>query len=250
MDPRDFKHLPCTFPDLARHDEPQSFRLLDLPTEIRLMIYGYAIGYLNASWTVVHDTRQRCLLTLDDILNPIERLEISQNRCFFGLLQACRLVSQEIIPILYNQTRFDIRFLREWRLRCYDGHLLLLEHIPGGIQPNCALARLVLQRVKHVRLFFDQGTQMCYDYESASLLCLYLAHGEHIKSLRVTFNKSDFLTDGTETWFASNMLNLRSYRGHAILVCLEDDPTEEDIAAFKGSLKCNVLQLLPIADEC
>jgi hypothetical protein len=54
MELRNGKRLLPAPPSHTHRRKFRPFRLLDLPTELRLMIYGYALGYHNVHWTMAY----------------------------------------------------------------------------------------------------------------------------------------------------------------------------------------------------
>ncbi|KAG9683383.1 SecY protein, partial [Aureobasidium melanogenum] len=154
MDPHDDKHLSPGSSDHNHLDETEPFRLLDLPAEIRLMIYSYAIGYHNVCWTMSFDSID-CLLMLSDTNHANDRSNLGLRRRPISLLQTCKSISQEAHLILFNQTRFDIHS------QAYDPvdhsryHLRVM--LPWNIGVVPSHAQVVLRRVKHIRILYDNS---------------------------------------------------------------------------------------------
>ena len=54
MELRNGKRLPLAQPTRPHRHQPRPFRLLDLPTELRLMIYGYVFGHQDVHWMMTY----------------------------------------------------------------------------------------------------------------------------------------------------------------------------------------------------
>lgn len=238
---RNGKHLlPAPPPGRVRRRGPQPFRLLDLPAEIRLMIYGYAIGYHNPRWRLATDPSSQYVLELCDARN-------AKSHCPTNLLQTCKSISLEALPILYDQAHFDILLTATTKVGEDSGYLLQL---PSSLfRPDQSLLSVVLQRVKHLRLVFLMSKIRMY---MCLTLIVMLAHHMvgQLKSLRLAFNSLGFMSVSADTDFTASVLSSLKYRGNTILEFLDDDPTEEHIAGLKKSLTRNVLKSYPFTDGC
>lgn len=139
---------------------------LDLPTEIRLMIYKYAIRYHNVRWTMTYESNAGFALALGDLHNAMGNRDIKLHHRL-SLLRNCRLIFQETCPILHNQTRFHISFDICW----YQSNRPLETHLPpkyqlqltsGRSQITHGLTQVVLAFVKHVRVFMNDTRLSTY----------------------------------------------------------------------------------------
>jgi len=242
MELRNGKRLLCPAPP-TRIDRrrPRTFRLLDLPAELRFMIYGYVFGYENVHWTMTYESvpASGYVLALGHIIDSIViPRNISLHQRHLGLLQTCRQVSKEASAIFYNQTRFDIGFCPNNDFKLDSAYRLHLTH--AGAKISDGLAADVLQRVQHVRFSFRDERRRYTHTWLMFLLCRFLCYGERLKSLR-------FVEDGNDenSWYTyHSILSFKLYRGDAILELRNTTHTDEEVAKLKETSRCTYSSIL------
>lgn len=227
--PSNHKYLPPAPPKRVNRRKPRPFCLLDLPTELRLMIYGYAFGHENIHWTMTYGIKPipGYVLVLghgEGSNNIRHNINLHQRRP--SLLRTCRHVLQEASPIYHNQTRFDIDFCQAVVFHDDDSaYQLQLTH--GRGETSSGLARVVLRRVKHVHFNFKNGSTGYSYMWRMHLLSTFFSHGTWLKSLRFTEHGDTNPADGI-TWYSDyNISDFASYRGDAVLVLRNAYPTED-----------------------
>jgi hypothetical protein len=232
MELRNGKRLPPVPLNRVNRRKPQRFRLLDLPTELRLMIFGYVIGrHQNVYWTMTYESTPTSgyVLALGhvDDLNYIRR-NANLHQRHLSLLHTCRQVSEEALSVFYSQTRFDIGFCQNDVFRYCTAYQLKLTH--AGAKLSGGLAADVLQRVKHVRFSFSNERRRYTHIWLMHLLCFFLGHGAGLSSLQFVENCND-----EDTWHAHHsILNFKFYRGNAVLeIHNANHADEEEIAKLK-----------------
>jgi hypothetical protein len=230
MELRNGKRLPPAPPNRVSRRKRQPFRLLDLPTELRLMIFGYVIGHRNVHWTMTYESAPTSgyVLALGHVnyLNYIRR-NANLHQRHLSLLHTCRQVLEEALSVFYSQTRFDIGFCQEDVFRNSTAYRLNLTH--AGIKLVDGLAADVLQRVKHVRFSFNNQRRRYTHVWLMHLLCIFLGYGAGLSSLRLVESSSDEVI-----WHAyHSILNFKSYRGNAILEIRNANHANEQIAKLK-----------------
>lgn len=135
---------------------------LDLPTEIRLMVYWYAIGYHEAQWAMTNSKFGFVLVRGDLRKEADSRRKKRRRRRPLALLKVCKLFHQETLPLLYNKIRFDITFnnyLYLYDQRLLESRLRTRYHLQltnGRSQLTRGLTQVVLQRVKHICVFMNE----------------------------------------------------------------------------------------------
>jgi len=189
MELRNGKQTPLSSLSRVPRQESQPFRLLDLPIEIRLMIYGYAFGSEDIHWTMTFESTPKpgFILALGriDAQSVIQR-NVDLLRQRHGLLQTCRQVSQEAFPPFHDQTCFNIGFSLVNNLKSRPGYWLQLTS--GRFKLNHGLARAVFWRVNHVRFNFVHEPNFTSYIWEIHLLRILLGHGAWLKSLQVVAN--------------------------------------------------------------
>lgn len=239
MNPHGDKHLPPAASNHIPSGEPEPSRLLDLPAEIRLMIYGYALGCHNSRWRLAFDFRGRYVLELCDTRD-------ADYHCPISLLQTCKSISHESLPILYNQTHFDILFCAHPKVVGDSGYLLQFPNLV--YRSDLDLTSLFLQRIKHLRSFLLTDKVRSYmGFSLTSILGLHMVG--KLKSLRLVFNNLGCLSIFADAHYTARMLRFLSSHGNASLEFLAEDRTEESITCFKQSLNRNVPRP-SLTDEC
>lgn len=219
------------------HQAPPSY-LLDLPTEIRLMIYEHAIGYPSIQWTMIYDSKSGFVLALGDLHNADKRHNLHHRPS--SLLQVCRVLYQEAFPILYDRIRFDIIFNTyvSQDQRLLESHLgpgYRLQLTSGRSQLIYGLAQVVLHRVKHVCVFMNNKRMVSYLW-GMHILSTCLRHGMGLESLR--FVSAGSMASLDNTWSTAEVLYFDSFKDTAVLEVLDYDVSEKDIAEFKRFQKC------------
>ncbi|CAD0110739.1 unnamed protein product [Aureobasidium uvarum] len=209
------------------------FRLLDLPIEIRLMIYGYAVGHQNVSWTVTYESEAGFMLELGDLHVTDDKRNIDHRHRSHNLLRTCRLISQEVLPILYNQTRFDIGFYLNGAIKNPFRTGYQLQLTSGRDKLARGLAKVVLERVKHIRILFRKIVHTW----AVQILSNCSGRGRWLKSLRFTFINSDFTSSPHDMWYTTISFDFAFYRGNAVLEFVDANPTDATIVEFKERLK-------------
>ncbi|KAH0361819.1 SecY protein, partial [Aureobasidium melanogenum] len=235
MDSHDEGHLPYAPPGHTHLDEPGSFRLLDLPAEIRLMIYSYAFGCRNVRWAMSYDNGVYFLLRLGDIDDTDDNNSLGLRGRPISLLQTCRSVSQEARPILYNQTRFDVRCWSTYKYVDHSGYRLRL---PWNFERVYSLAGVVLPRIKHLRILFEgDGTIVvfCDMYKLGE----YLNFGQQLKSVRLAFRGARLMAELRERIDLAGFPHLDSYHGNAVLDFCDSNFTDADIVHFRKCLEAS-----------
>ena len=189
MELRNGKRFLTAPPTRINRRKPRPSRLLDLPAELKLMIYGYVFGYKAVHWTMTFETipKPGYILALGrvDFYNVIQRNR-NLRRHRHRLLQTCRQISQEALPVFYNQTRFHIGFHQADIFKNSSAYRLRLTS--GRIEMIDDLARVVFRRVNHVRFnFFKQHKNSSYLWHMRLLRAL-LGNGAWLKSLQAVVN--------------------------------------------------------------
>jgi hypothetical protein len=116
MELRNGKRLPPVPLNRVNRRKPQRFRLLDLPTELRLMIFGYVIGrHQNVYWTMTYESTPTSgyVLALGhvDDLNYI-RCNANLHQRHLSLLHTCRQVSEEALTWHAHHSILNFKFYR------------------------------------------------------------------------------------------------------------------------------------------
>jgi hypothetical protein len=191
MELRNGKRLLPAPPSRIHRHKSRPFRFLDLPPERRLMIYGYAFGHEGVRWSITYETAPApgFMLALGYGRDSgVIRRNVNLHQHRHSLLQTCREVSQEALPIYYNQTRFDIDSSSDDVFRNHPAYKLRLTH--GRARLSDGLVRAIFQRIKHIR-FILRRTPANHPYIwQIHILRVYLGHGAWLKSLQaVVINK-------------------------------------------------------------
>lgn len=231
-----------------RHN-PQPFRLLDLPQELRLMIYGFAFGHQHVHWTMTYmfasGSGSGFMLVLGYLKgfgHVKHNINLQKRRS--SLLQTCSQVSQEALPIFYNQTRFGFSLCHDDVYKNHSAYQLRLTE--GRVNLSDGLARVVLQRVKHVRFSF-RNNRRCYPYFwQMSLLRDFLGHGAWLKSLEFVAGGNVNFLNGSKWYAHRGIVDFESYRGTAILKLRDSNPTNEEVTQLKRGSKVHIALILHI----
>lgn len=200
------------------------------------MIYSYAIGYHNVCWTMSFDSID-CLLMLSDTNHANDRSNLGLRRRPISLLQTCKSISQEAHLILFNQTRFDIHS------QAYDPvdhsryHLRVM--LPWNIGVVPSHAQVVLRRVKHIRILYDNSGGSFIFWKHYLLSSRYLDSGRQLRSLRFAFSGRGFVKWLKGVSNREGFPFCRWYKGNATLDFCDSDFTDEDIAYIKECFEGN-----------
>jgi hypothetical protein len=238
MELRSGRCLPLAPPARITRRRSRPFCLLDLLTELRLMIYGYVFGYENTHWTMAVDTdtyhthNNEYMLTLGRPkggygIRPNAYLQKSRS----SLLQTCNQISREALPILYNQTRFDIMFFQGFWNYTPSPYKLLIPNQRANPSSD-GLTRVVLQRVKHVR-FNTRCEQDSHPHAwQMQHLRAFLGKGAWLKSLHFVVRGREN-SSNRNTWYAPDgTFDFQLFQGKASLVLCDYNNcsmTDEDI---------------------
>lgn len=166
--------------------KPRPFRLLDLPTELRLIVYGYTFGHEDIHWTMAFESTPKpgYILALGrvDAQNVVQRNAnpLQNGHC---LLRTCKKISQEAFPVFYDQTCFDIGFSPDKTLASPPEYRL--EMTSGRFKLNDGLVRKVFWRINHVRFSFAHNPYFRAYIWEIHLLRSFLGHGAWLRSLEV-----------------------------------------------------------------
>lgn len=239
MELRNGKCLPPAPSNRVTRCKSRPFRLLDLPQELRLIIYGYAFGCHNLHWMMTYEYGPvhgfRLALGYRYRLTSIHRV-VDPHPHRSNLLRTCKQVLHEAFLIFYDQTRFDVGFCQPDVLRRYSAYRLQVTHRKTQLIEG--LARVVLQRVKHVRFDFSDEARDDPCFWRLHLLGVLLGHGACLKSLRFIGN-GDVNILRNSTWYTRrSLLEYKSFRGDAILELRNAKLTDEEIAEIKWDLEC------------
>jgi hypothetical protein len=234
---RSGKHLPPAPLKRVNRHKSRPFRLLDLPTELRLMIYRYTIGYHTASWTMTHKPTPisgyvLALGHMNASTNNQRNPNLKQTR--IALLQTCKQVSEEASVIFYDQTRFDISFYENAAVEEEDSVCQQLHLTHMGAKIMDGLAANVLRRVKHIAFNFRNKRRHYTHMWLLFLLCRFLDHGAFLNSLR-------FIEHGNAVglrYYYDSLLNFNSYRGNAVLELCNAAQTDEEVVQLRETLRC------------
>lgn len=237
MELRDGKRLPAA--PLNRglpHQTRPLLSLLDLPTEIRLMIWKYAIGYHNVPWTITYKSRSGFALARGDLHNAMGKRDIEPHHRS-SLLRTCRPIFQETFSMLYDQTRFDIGFDTCWYQK-NQSHLppkYQLQLTSGRSQITRGLTQVVLWRVKHVCVFMNDRRLSTYFFRMY-ILSTCLRHGTGLGSLR--FLSATPMAELDDIWITAEVLYFESYKDTVVLELVNCDVTGKNIVEFKRFQRC------------
>jgi hypothetical protein len=249
MELRNGKRLLPTPPNRVNRLKPRPFRLLDLLTELRLMVYGYAFGYENVHWTVALDYARvpEFVLALgrpEGIYGIKHDVYLQKRRS--SLLKVCSQVSQEAAPVFYNQTRFDILFRQNHLHMFYSPSPYKLYLTYGGAKSSSGeLTRAVLHRLKHIRFNFTCEPRIYPHVWQMQYLRTFLDQGG-LKSLQFVVKGSAKFIEGSIWYTQDGILDFESYRGNAILVLcgyndysMTDGAIKELKKGFRGTHYCS-----------
>lgn len=240
----------------------QPFRLLDLPPEVRVLIYRYAIGVhyadfeLNIERGAKIGTSLRHVLSVKGLWDYTKNIDCFENtNCYrlTALLLTCKMVSQEALPILYDQTQFEVcmssaddRF-SETDLPSYN-----IELDGWSYSPNTTAA-FILRHVRHLSIIFSiqdppPNERLLDSPESyrKRMHALYSLtdHGVRLKTLKMTFNQGDddededshFMNSREDQRTFADMMRFWKFKGHLVVNFSESSPSDESIVLFKRSL--------------
>ncbi|KAL2033687.1 hypothetical protein VTO58DRAFT_104401 [Aureobasidium pullulans] len=130
---------------LVRNDKAHTFRFMDLPIELRFMIYNMALQFDT------EDPSRPGDLVYSEMVKP-------------ALLQTCRQIRQEGSAIFYRINRFFLCYQKDEVLR-FDPEYLqwMLDHVGTENLENLRYVTLVAFRPRHKKLFVIDIDLHCRD---------------------------------------------------------------------------------------
>jgi hypothetical protein len=209
-------------------------RFLDLPAEIRVMIYGYTIGH-----------GRTCLPSTLQLKNHLRGCQMYRVRRpkravklepqYTSLLRTCKFISQEALPVLLDATQLRVSVLPTTS-RITSRYSILEKH--------------VIQQFKHLIIDFGYLTVwelwrpnyfLRHDHnalESVIRLNHHMGSGAHLKTLTVIVRYEDLLDTLHRRQKIINLLRIESFEGDLIIKFPFKQPSKDDIVAFEALVRC------------